>query len=84
MSLLTPNNRQEMERHVGYMLEHAYGHIERKTEYALVLVYPHLRELRYLPNRRLNVETVNESLRLMANMQASFQTRADGADDTPM
>ena len=84
MSLLTPKSRQEMERHVGYMLEHAYGHIERKTEYALVLVYPHLRELRYLPNRRLNVETVNDSLRLMANMEATFYGGADRADETPI
>lgn len=77
MSLLTPKNRQEMERHVGYMLEHAYGHIERKTEQALALVYPHLRELRLLPNRRLNVETVNDSLRLMANMQATIHQESD-------
>jgi len=77
MSLLTPKNRQEMERHVGYMLEHAYGHIERKTEQALALVYPHLLKLEWLPNQRLNIETVNDSLRLMANMQATFHQEDD-------
>ena len=71
MSLRTPRNRQEMERHVGLVLEHAHGHIERKTEYALALVMPQIQELEWLPNRRLNVATINTSLRLMANMLAT-------------
>lgn len=71
MSLRAPRNRQEMERHVGLVLEHARGHIKRKTEYALALVKPQIQELEWLPNQRMNVATINTSLRLMANMLAT-------------
>ena len=73
MSLRTPRNRAEMERHVSYVVEHAYGHLRRGTPQALALVVPRLREMSWLPNRRVNLASINESLRLQANMLATFQ-----------
>jgi len=68
--MITPKNRKEFERHIDILVEK----IERKT----FQVPPSMRMLnsllnaKYLPNKRINFLTIDESMRLLANSLANF------------
>lgn len=68
-----PKTRSEMEHNLNLAVEDFTGKIESKNEdlirNAMWATYEHLKEVKKLPNRRINMSTVNEQIRLQANMQ---------------
>ena len=65
-----PESRSEFEHNINQLLEEAV-HINNSSEGAqqsfYIFTYPRLKEVRKLPNGRLDLNTVDESLRLNAN-----------------
>lgn len=67
----TPSTRAEFEERMNYMCEQLK---KRKMKFASGLRGPDsLGNVRYLPNRRIDLLSIDESARLQANM--SFQMR---------
>jgi len=68
-----PKTRSEMEHNLNLAVEDFTGKIESKNEdlirNAMWATYKHLKEVKKLPNGRINMSTVNEQIRLQANMQ---------------
>ncbi|WP_422355620.1 hypothetical protein [Roseivirga pacifica] len=67
----TPSNRKEFEHNVFLVIEDAHSVIETNDEELiqnkLRATGRHLARVESLPNGRLNINTVNEMLRLQAN-----------------
>tara|TARA_R110000868_G_scaffold401123_2_gene676431 strand:+ start:186 stop:476 length:291 start_codon:yes stop_codon:yes gene_type:complete len=67
-----PKTRKEFEHNVNLVLEQLLEASEKDDlEYIknrMTFTIPHLKRVRYLPNRRLDLNTVNEMLRNQSNM----------------
>jgi len=65
-----PESRSEFEHNINQLIEES-EHITTASESAqqsfYIFTYPRLKEVRKLPNGRLDLNTVDESLRLNAN-----------------
>ena len=66
-----PTSRREFEHNVNIVIEDVHRALESGDE-ALIAnkawaTLPHLRKVTYLPNRRIDLGTVNEMLRNQAN-----------------
>ncbi len=68
-----PMNRTEMEHNLNLVIEDFNNKINSGKEDLIQNVmwatYPHLKEVKKTPNFRINLLTVNESIRLQANMK---------------
>lgn len=66
-----PTSRKEFEHNVNLVLEQVLqASDEDNLEFirnSMAFTIPHLERLKYLPNRRINLNTVNEMLRNQAN-----------------
>ena len=75
MSIRTPNDREEFEHNMHLVEEKALKIVQSKNEDAIQnfkwATWPHLRKVKRLPNGRINLLTVNEMIRLQANMENS-------------
>jgi hypothetical protein len=67
-----PSSRKEFEHNVNLVLEDAKRAFDSGDEQLirnkLWATIPHLKRVVYLPNRRIDLSTVNEMLRNQANM----------------
>lgn len=67
-----PKTRREFEHNVYLVLEQLLKASDRDDlefiKNSAVFTIPHLRRVRYLPNRRVDLNTVNEMLRNQSNM----------------
>lgn len=65
-----PESRSEFEHNINLLIDEA-EHISTASKGAqqsfFIFTYPRLKEVRKLPNGRLDLNTVDESLRLNAN-----------------
>ncbi len=68
--MYAPQSRGEFEHNINQLIEEA-EHITTSTQSVqrsfYIFTYPRLKEVRKLPNGRLDLNTVDESLRLNAN-----------------
>lgn len=75
MSIKTPNDREEFEHNMHLMEQRALRIMNSKNEDAIQnfawATWPHLKKVRRLPNGRINFLTINEMIRLQANMENS-------------
>ena len=70
--MITPNTRRGFERHIDILAEN----IEQgrfKTGFKRQIIS--LMNTKQLPNRRTDFHTIDESVRLLANMEANLQMR---------
>jgi len=67
-----PSSRKEFEHNVNLVLEDALRVMDSGDESLIAnklwATLPHLKRVIYLPNRRIDLSTVNEMLRSQANM----------------
>lgn len=67
-----PTNRNEFEHNMYLVIEDVNNKVRSgNTELidsVAIFTYSHLKELRWLPNGRINLNTINEQLRLQGNM----------------
>lgn len=67
-----PSNRNELEHNVYLVLEDTNKKVESGNQEAIQNVMwataPHLEKVEILPNGRINLVTINETIRLQANM----------------
>lgn len=68
--MITANNRAELERNLALVYEDAIRRLEMDMPDAgfVHFTLPALNQVKPLPNGRINLLTVNESIRLQANM----------------
>lgn len=75
--MITPDNRSEFENNLFLVIEDAKEKIEENNEDVLgsfaYFTLPHLKKVKTLPNGRVNLLTVDENLRLQANMQKNLE-----------
>ena len=75
MSIKTPNDREEFEHNMHLIEESTLRKLQSKNESAIQnfmwATWPHLKKVKRLPNGRLNLLTINEMIRLQANMENS-------------
>ena len=67
-----PKTRKEMEHNLALAFEDTIRKLKsndkRSKESVLIFTAPHLKKVKDAPNSRLNLLTINESIRLQANM----------------
>ncbi|WP_338357465.1 hypothetical protein [Yeosuana marina] len=67
-----PKTRKEMEHNLALVYEDTIKKLGSKDKSAIdsVLIFtaPHLKKVKSIPNSRLNLLTIDESIRLQANM----------------
>jgi len=67
-----PKTRKEMEHNLALVFEDTSKKLKSKDESlirnVLIFTAPHLKEVKNSPNSRLDLLTINESIRLQANM----------------
>jgi hypothetical protein len=71
-----PESRSEFEHNINLLFEEAENFAdfsEGQQQSFLIFTYPRLREVGHLPNGRLDINTVDESLRLNANTKNYMQ-----------
>jgi len=66
-----PRNRGEFEHNLALSIESALFKLKnKKLDPGFVhMTLPHLKDLKFLPNGRIDFNSVDENLRLQANMQ---------------
>lgn len=66
-----PSTRAEFEHNIGLSYEDAFRKIENKQldPFFVQRTLQQLKDIEFLPNGRINLNSVDESLRLQANMQ---------------
>lgn len=73
MSIKTPKNREEFEHNLYLIEERALKVTQSENESAmqnfLWATWPHLKKVKRLLNGRINLLTINEMIRLQANME---------------
>ncbi|MEA9414345.1 hypothetical protein [Flavobacterium sp. PL02] len=73
MSIKTPKSREEFEHNLHLMEERALRVVRSENESAMQnfssATWPHLKKVKRLPNARINLLTINEMIRLQANME---------------
>ena len=67
-----PKTRKEMEHNLALVFEDTLRKLkssdESSKESVLIFTAPHLKRVKTVPNSRLNLVTIDESIRLQANM----------------
>lgn len=80
----TPVSREEFEHNINLLREQA-EHISEASEAAInsfwTFTYPQLEKARILPNGRINLQTIDESLRLSANTKKFMESLEPFEDD---
>ena len=75
MSIKAPNDREEFEHNMHLVEESALKKLQSNNESAIQnsmwATWPHLKKVKRLPNGRINLLTINEMIRLQANMENS-------------
>lgn len=75
MSIKAPNDREEFEHNMHLMEELALRILNSNNEDAIQnfawATWPHLKKVKRLPNGRTNLLTIDEMIRLQANMENS-------------
>lgn len=77
----TPRSRKEFEHNINLVIEDVKRAFDTGDEEFIRskcwASLPHIKKLKYLPNKRIDINTVNEQLRLQANtmnmMKSMFQ-----------
>jgi hypothetical protein len=68
----TPNSRIELEHNLYLVIEDVTRKVrsgkQDLIENVALAIYPHLKEVKKLPNGRIDLVTLNEMIRLQANM----------------
>ena len=66
-----PSNRSEFEHNIGLSFEDALKKLgsNQLDPFFVQRTLPQLKKIEFLPNGRINFNSVDESLRLQANMQ---------------
>lgn len=68
-----PKTRREFEHNIFLLIESSNRIVEKGNDDLLRnflwATYPHVKEIRNYPNRRINFLTINEQARLQANMK---------------
>lgn len=68
--MITPNSRREFERHIDFLAEEIQmGRF--KTPFRRQITS--LLDTKMLPNKRVDFLTIDESVRLLANMEANIK-----------
>jgi hypothetical protein len=84
MSIKTPQTRAEFEHNLYLVQEDTMRKIKSGNDDTIQNVlwatWPHLKKVKLLPNNRLNLLTINEMIRLQANMQNSDIWNRDNRD----
>jgi hypothetical protein len=85
-SVDTPNERVEYEHNIFLLIEEVYRAVDANDEASLgslaAFTIEPLKKVRKLPNGRINLITIDESLRLQGNMRNTMQ-RWDDLGLTP-
>ncbi|MFT4847698.1 MAG: hypothetical protein ACI8ZO_000289 [Flavobacteriales bacterium] len=67
-----PKTRREMEHNLALLFEDTLNKLKSNNsdskESVFIFTAPHLKKVKTSPNSRLNLLTINESIRLQANM----------------
>ena len=75
MSIKTPENREEFEHNMHLVEERTLKILNSGNDEAIQnfawATWPHLKKVKRLPNGRINFLTINEMIRLQANMENS-------------
>ena len=68
--LITPDIRMHFERNTAFVIEDMYRKLDTNQGLGSLAAFtwPHLKKLKLLPNGRVNLLTIDESLRLQGNM----------------
>lgn len=76
-SVDTPNERGEFEHNIFLLIEEVYRAVDQNDEASLgslgAFTIEPLKKVRKLPNGRVNLITIDESLRLQGNMRNTMQ-----------
>lgn len=66
-----PNTRADFEHNIGLSFEDALRKLDSKQldPFFVQRTLPQLKNIEFLPNGRINLNSIDESLRLQANMQ---------------
>lgn len=86
-----PQNRGEMEHNIYLVVEDGNRKIDSGNKDLIQnfvwATYPHLREVKNLPNGRVNLATINEMIRLQANtrkwMESMPEQKRKSNEDIP-
>jgi hypothetical protein len=67
----TPSTRKEFEHNIYLTIENALRKLNNKQHdpFFIRRTLPQLKNIKYLPNGRINFNSIDESLRLQANTQ---------------
>jgi len=69
--IVPPSTRREMEHNIALVIENALKQIKSKNKMAISslnhFTLSHLQNLKYLPNGRIFLSSIDESLRLQGN-----------------
>lgn len=72
-----PTNRKQFEHNINLVVEDLHKAIDNNDEEGIANKYwitiPHLKKVAFLPNRRIDLSTVNEMIRSQANMMDWMQ-----------
>lgn len=69
MGMITPSSRVDFERNMYHVFEDVLGKMDSDRLGSLAaFTWPHLKRVKPLPNGRINLLTIDESIRLQANM----------------
>lgn len=80
----TPESRREFEHNINLIVDEAHridDAPQDTLESFLIFTYPQLKKMRFLPNGRINLNTVDEELRLQANSKNQFSKMEPFYDD---
>ncbi len=73
MSIKTPKNRKEIEHTMYLLQERGLQALDSKDQDRIgnfaAMTWPHLKEVKNLPNGRIYLPTINEQARLQGNME---------------
>lgn len=76
-----PKTRNEMEHNLALVFEDTLKKLESKdkslVKSVVIFTAPHLKKVKSSPNKRINLLTINEQIRLQANM-LEWMSQIDG------
>lgn len=77
IEIITPRTRKEMEHNIALVFENSLNQVNSEDEVTIssfaYFTLPHLQSLQLLPNGRILLSSINESLRSQANMRYNMQ-----------
>ena len=77
VEIVSPKTRSEMEHNIALVFENSLNQVNSEEEFIISsfaqFTLPHLQSLQLLPNGRILLSSINESLRSQANMLYNMQ-----------